>query len=127
MTKILLCDEHPFIRHAIKTMLQAALTGIHIEEEVNANALLRRLASEAFNMVITDIALPGRGGLELLTDIKKMHPLLPVLVLGQQAPVDFAREVMKAGGDGYLQKESGLQEIVSAVRTLMDGGKYSSR
>ena len=55
-----------------------------------------------------------------------MHPLLPVLVLGQQPPVHFADKVMKAGGDGYLQKDSGLQEIVSAVRTLMDGGKYSS-
>jgi len=126
MKKILLCDEHPFIRHAIKTMLEAAFTGVQIEEEVNRNALLRRLAREAFNLVITDIALPGFNELQLLADIKKIHPLLPLLVLDQRSPLNFAEEVIKAGGDGYLQKDRGLREIVCVVRILMEGKKYSS-
>jgi len=121
MKKILLCDEHPFIRHAIKIMLAAAFTGVQIEEEVNRNALLRRLAREAFNLVITDIALLGYNALQLLADIKKMQPLLSLLVLDQQSPVNFADEVINAGGDGYLQRESSIQEIVCAVQILMDG------
>jgi len=65
--------------------------------------------------------LPGNRGLGLLADIKKIHPLLPVLVLGQQARKNFTYEVMNAGGDGYWQKDSGLKEIVSTVRILVDG------
>ena len=90
----------------------------------NAEDLLKKVALEEWDVVISDISMPGRSGLEILQQIRLEHPKLPVLMLSVHSEDQYAIRVLKAGASGYLNKESAADELVKAVNHLLLGKKY---
>ncbi|MEP7277356.1 MAG: response regulator transcription factor [Bacteroidota bacterium] len=124
MKRFLIADDHAIIRYALKNILLAAFLNAHVEEVVDAEDLLRKVMTEEWDVVITDISMPGRSGLEILQQIRQTHPKLPVLVLSMHPEELYAVRVMKAGGSGYLRKDTAMQELVNAVNRVLLGKKY---
>ena len=124
MKRFIIADDHAIIRYALKTILLSAFMNAHVEEVVDAEDLLRKVLQEEWDVVITDISMPGRSGLEILQQIRLTHPKLPVLVLSMYPEELYAVRVMKAGGSGYLRKDTAMQELVNAVNRVLLGKKY---
>jgi two-component system, NarL family, invasion response regulator UvrY len=95
-------------------------------EARNGQDALNRVWKERWDVVILDITMPGRGGLEILKEIKKARPKLPVLVLSMHPEDQFAVRVLKAGASGYMTKESAPEELVGAIRKVLAGGRHIS-
>lgn len=124
MKRFLIADDHAIIRYALRNILLTAFVNAHIEEVTDAEDLLRKVMLEDWDVVITDISMPGRSGLEILQQIRLTHPKLPVLVLSMHPEELYAVRVMKAGGSGYLRKDTAMQELVNAVNRVLMGKKY---
>jgi two-component system invasion response regulator UvrY len=95
-------------------------------EAGNAHEALNRVAKEQWDVMILDITMPGRSGLEVLKGMKKLRPNLPVLVLSMHPEDQFAVRLLKAGAAGYMNKETAPEALVGAVRKVMAGGRYVS-
>lgn len=126
MIRILIADDHAVVRQGIKQILrdvpEVAVSG----EVVNGDEALDRLRREEWDLLIMDISMPGRNGLEVLKLIKHERPKFPVLVLSMHSEDQFAVRMLKAGAAGYLTKESAPEELVKAIRKILAGGKYVS-
>jgi DNA-binding NarL/FixJ family response regulator len=95
-------------------------------EARNAHEALHRIAKEKWDVVVLDITMPGRSGLEVLREIKRLRPKLPVLILSMHPEDQFAVRILKAGAAGYLTKESAGEELVGAIEKVTAGGRYVS-
>lgn len=124
MINILLADDHPYLRRGLAQILTDAFPGAVIGEASDAPELLTLAEKQRWDVVVLDLTMPGRGGLDALHELKRLYPSLPVLVLSMHPEDQFAVRVLRAGGAGYLTKESVPQELVHAVRTIWNGGKY---
>jgi two-component system, NarL family, invasion response regulator UvrY len=124
MKRFLIADDHAIIRYALKNILLTAFVNAYIEEVTDAEDLLKKVVEETWDVVITDISMPGRSGLEILQQIKQMYPKLPVLVLSMHPEELYAVRVMKAGGSGYLRKDTAMHELEKAVNSVLLGKKY---
>jgi len=124
--KLLLVDDHAVVRAGIRLILSSAFPTATFGEAGTANQALDLLNQQSWDLVITDITMPGRSGLDLLKTIKDARPRLPVLVLSVHAEDQFAIRVIKAGAAGYLNKDSAPAELVGAVKKVLAGGKYVS-
>ena len=124
MVRILIADDHPIVRSGIKQILND-LPGNNIIEEVsNANDLLRRLKEADFDIIILDIRMPGRSGLDVLIDIKNLNSEIPVLILSMHPEEQYAIRALKTGASGYLTKSGAPDELIKAVKKILSGGKY---
>ncbi|HTD65268.1 MAG TPA: response regulator transcription factor [Candidatus Limnocylindria bacterium] len=126
MLKLLLVDDHELIRAGLKQLLHTTLGNIMIGEARTAEEALLLLDRQPWDMTITDITLPGRSGLDLLTEFKTLRPSMPVLVLSVLSEDEVAVRVLKAGAAGFVHKETSGDELVKAVRKVLAGGKYVS-
>ena len=126
MLHVLLVDDHELIRAGLKQVLQAGLGKMVVGEAGNATEAMSLLEKETWNIAITDITLPGRSGLDLLTEFKHLRPEMPVLVLSVLSEDEIATRVLKAGAAGFVHKETSGDELVKAVRKVLAGGKYVS-
>lgn len=124
MKRFIIADDHAIIRYALKNILAKAFLDVYVEEVADAEDLLKKVLTEQWDVVITDISMPGRSGLEVLQQIRQTHPKLPVLVLSMHAEELYAVRVMKAGGSGYLKKDTVMEELVNAVNRVLQGKKY---
>jgi two-component system invasion response regulator UvrY len=124
MKKFLIADDHAIIRYALKNILVESYPGAVVEEAENAETLLMKVMQEPWDVVITDISMPGKSGLEILQEIRRLYPRMPVLVLSMHPEQLYAVRVMKAGGSGYLRKDMAMQELVTAVERVLSGKKY---
>jgi DNA-binding NarL/FixJ family response regulator len=124
MTRILLVDDHPVVRHGIRQVLADGMKPVTIGEASNAEAALISIREVPWDVVVLDVTLPGKSGLDLLKDIRRERPSLPVLVLSMHPAVQFARRAISAGAAGYLTKESAPTELVRAVEEVRRGRKY---
>jgi two-component system invasion response regulator UvrY len=95
-------------------------------EAANAQEAIDRVWKEEWDVVILDVTMPGRSGLEALREIRKTRPRLPILVLSMHPEDQFAIRVLKCGASGYMTKESAPAELVGAVKKVMTGGRYVS-
>lgn len=121
-THVLLVDDHPVVRNGIKQEL--AGTGITVDEAGTAEEAIERLRVLPCDIVVLDITLPGRSGLDLLKDLRRTRPNLPVLVLSMHPASQFARRVLSAGAAGYLTKDSPPGELAKAIARLRAGQRY---
>jgi DNA-binding NarL/FixJ family response regulator len=126
MINILLVDDHPYLRRGLVQILIDEFPGAVIGEASNVPELLERAQKQRWDVVVLDLTRPGRGGREGLHELTRLCPSLPVLVLSMHPEDQFAVRVLRAGGAGYLTKESAPQELVHAIRTIWKGGKYIS-
>lgn len=124
MLRILIADDHTVVRRGLKQILLEEFTSAFIDEAANAETLLSKVAKEEWDVVISDLSMPGRSGIEALQQIKLTHPRLPVLILSVHAEEHYAVRVLKAGASGYVNKESAPEELIKAVHRLLLGKKY---
>ena len=121
---ILLADDHSIVRRGLKEILLEEFPDANFQEASDGQELIRRMRSEKFDVIISDVSMPGKNGLEALKIIKAEAPSIPVLVLSIHPEELYAIRVLKAGASGYLTKESAPEELVKAVRWVMLGKKY---
>jgi DNA-binding NarL/FixJ family response regulator len=124
--KILLADDHAVVRHGLKQILTDAFKRATYGEARNAQEALDLVWKEDWDVVVLDITMPGRSGLDVLREIKKSKPRVPVLVLSMHPENQFAVRVLKCGASGYMTKESAPDELVGAVKKVLAGGRYVS-
>jgi two-component system, NarL family, invasion response regulator UvrY len=124
MIQTLIIDDHPVVRHGLHDLLARAMGPLqtaHARDGAEALELLRR---QAWDLVLLDINLPGRSGLEVLEDIRRLWPRTPVLVVSMYPEEEFALRAFKLGAAGYLNKQGAYDELVTAVKKILGGGRY---
>src|SRR5215472_791478 len=124
--KILLADDHAVVRHGLKQILADDFKRATFGEARNAQEALDLVWKENWDVVVLDITMPGRSGLDVLREIKRSKPKLPVLVLSMHPENQFAVRVLKRGASGYMTKESAAGELVGAIKKVLAGGRYVS-
>jgi len=124
MTRILLVDDHPVVRQGIKQVLADAFHPALMGEASNAEEGMAEIKSTEWDVLVLDLSLPGTSGLDLLKDLRRERPTLPVLVLSMYSPDQFARRAMNAGASGYLTKDSDPNELIKAVGEVIAGRRY---
>jgi two-component system, NarL family, invasion response regulator UvrY len=124
MRRFLIADDHSVVRKGLRQILFEAFPSAVIEEVTNAEDLLKRAIKEEWDVVISDISMPGRSGLDILQQVRLDRPKLPFLMLSMHSEDQYAIRVLKAGASGYLNKESASEELVRAVNQLLLGKKY---
>lgn len=124
--RILITDDHAVVRQGLKLILADHFKKAVFGEARNATEALALVWKEKWDVVVLDITMPGRSGLEVLKEIKRSRPKLPVLILSMHPEDQFAVRLFKAGAAGYLTKESAGEELVSAIKKVVAGGRYIS-
>src|ERR1700753_1889358 len=124
--KILLADDHAVVRHGLRQILADEFKKSTFGEASNAQEALNRVWKEPWDVGVLDITMPGRSGREVLREIKKSSPKLPVLVLSMHPESEFAVRVLKRGAAAYMTKESAPAELVGAIKKVLAGGRYVS-
>jgi two-component system invasion response regulator UvrY len=124
MLRILIADDHSVVRKGLKQILQNEFSTALIEEVGDAEELVKKIMMEEWDIVISDISMPGRSGLDVLTQIRQSHPKLPFLILSMYPEDQYAVRVLKAGASGYLNKDSAPEELVKAINRVLSGKKY---
>ncbi|MGH8642393.1 MAG: response regulator [Burkholderiales bacterium] len=124
--KVLIADDHPVVRHGLKQILATDSDMTVVGEAKNGNEAMELARRLEWDVAVLDYSMPGRSGLELLAEIKREFPQRPVLVLSMHPEELHARRVLKAGGAGYMNKESAGEELAAAIRKVVTGGKYVS-
>lgn len=126
MLKIIIADDHAIVRRGLKHIVLEEYADANVCEAADSNAVLNLLRAEPFDVVVLDITMPGRDGLEVLKEVKRDAPQVPVLMLSMHPEERFAVRALKAGANGYLTKESAPDELCVAIRKVLRGGKYIS-
>jgi DNA-binding NarL/FixJ family response regulator len=124
--KVLIADDHPVVRHGLKQILAADPEMVVVGEAKNGGEVLELARKLEWDVAILDYSMPGRSGVELLSELKREFPQRPVLILSMHPEELHARRVLKAGGAGYMNKESAGEELVAAIRKVVGGGRYVS-
>ncbi|MDZ4844203.1 MAG: response regulator transcription factor [Chitinophagales bacterium] len=126
MISITLCDDHQIVRKGIRQILEERPDFKVVSEVSNGEQLLKELRLTKPNVVLLDIGLPGRSGLEVLKQIHLLYPRIKVLVLSMYPEDQYAIRTIKAGASGYLHKDSAPNVLYEAITTIASGGKYVS-
>lgn len=126
MMKILIADDHAIVRKGLVQILADSPDAILVDEASDGREALAKVAGGDFDLVLLDISMPGRGGLEVLKELKSRSPRLPVLILSMHPEEQYAVRAMRSGASGYLAKGSASDELVNAIRKVLSGGRYIS-
>ncbi|HTY58971.1 MAG TPA: response regulator transcription factor [Bacteroidota bacterium] len=126
MIRILIADDHPIVRAGLKQVIEKS-PDMRVEgEALNGDEVLDLVYRERWDIVILDFSMPGRSGLDVIKEVRRERPALPVLVLSMHPEAELAPRLLKAGVAGYLMKESATTELVNAIRKICSGGRYVS-
>lgn len=125
-TRILIADDHAIVRKGLYQILKDEFPQAFIEEASSANELLKKIKSDEWALVISDISMPDKNGIEVIKLVKADYPNLPFLILSMHPEDQYALRAIKAGAKGYLTKESAPDELVKAVKMILSGRKYIS-
>jgi two-component system invasion response regulator UvrY len=123
---ILIADDHAILRRGLKDILVGEFEGAVCGEADSAQQVLAQMPRRPWDLVILDITMPGRSGLDVLRDLKQLRPEMPVLILSVHPENQYAKRVLKSGAAGYMNKETAPKELVTAVRKVLSGGRYVS-
>lgn len=124
--KILIADDHAIVRRGLKQILTDEYETLTVGEAADANEALRLVREQDWDIVVLDISMPGRSGLEALKELKQLRPQVPVLILTTHPEEQYAIRVFKAGAAGYMTKESASESLIEAIRQVRAGGRYVS-
>jgi len=124
--RILIADDHAILRRGLKEILVVEFKEAVFGEVGNAGEVLAEIKARTWNLVILDITMPGRSGFDLLQELKILQPDLPVLVLSVHPESQYAKRMLRSGAAGYMNKETAPKELITAVRKVLDGGRYVS-
>jgi DNA-binding NarL/FixJ family response regulator len=126
MIKVLIADDHPIVRAGLKQVIERSPDMKVAGEALDGQQVIDRVAAEEWDVVILDFSMPGKNGLDVIREIHRQRPALPVLVLSMHPESELAPRLLKAGIAGYLMKESATAELVGAIRKIHSGGRYVS-
>jgi len=124
--KILLADDHAVLRKGLVQLLTDEFPKAQFGEASTTAETLDCLSRQSWDVLVLDIFMPGRSGLDVLCEVRLHHPALPVLVLSSAPEEQMAARVLKAGASGYLNKQAAPEELVKAIRKVLEGGRYVS-
>ena len=126
MIKILIADDHPIVRQGFKQVLSETTDLVVADEAGNGQEVLGLVARKDYDVILLDISMPGKNGLEVLKELRLTNPKIPVLILSIYPEEQYAIRALKAGAAGYLTKASAPEELISAIRKVSRGGKFIS-
>lgn len=126
MIHILIADDHAVLRKGVMDTIEEEFKEVDFGEAQNGRQVIGQLQDKKWDIVLLDIQMEGRSGLEILADIRKSSPRLPVLVLSMYPEEEFAVQALKRGASGYVTKQSAPEELITAIRKILAGGRYVS-
>src|SRR6267143_1470120 len=124
--RVLIADDHAVFRRGLRETLAEAFSKLTFGEAKTAQETVECVRRQNWDIVILDISMPGKSGLDILDDVKRLRPKLPILLLSMHPEEQYARRALKAGASGYLTKDSVPDELKLAVRKIVAGGRYVS-
>lgn len=128
MYRVLLVDDHEVVRKGLRAILDDRFAGIVVAEASSGDEALAALGDACpFDAVILDLTMPGRSGIDLLSEIKHRHPRLPVLIMSLHGEEQFAVRALRAGAAGYLTKSAAPEQLIAAFERIVRGGRYISQ
>ena len=127
MIRVLVGDDHPLVRRGIAETLADTSDIVVASEACDGAAVLAQASREKCDLILLDLVLPDRHGLDILEQLRHDGPQIPVLIMSAHAEAQYAARALKAGAAGYLTKDSAPDELVTAIRKVMGGGIYVSR
>jgi two-component system, NarL family, invasion response regulator UvrY len=122
--RLLIVDDHHIVRQGIKEVFADVFPELQVGEAENSQTALELLMKQEWDLVLVDVNIPGRSGLEVLEEVKRLRPQTPVLVLSAYPEEEFAIRSFKLGASGYLNKSLSSDEILAAAKKVLAGGKY---
>lgn len=126
MINVLIADDHAIVRQGLKQIFSDVPEMRVAGEAADGHEALRKLRTEAYDVLVLDLTMPGPGGIDILKTLQQERPGLPALILSMHAEDQYAVRMLRAGASGYLTKESAPVELVQAIRKVVAGGKYIS-
>ncbi|MDQ3742813.1 MAG: response regulator transcription factor [Acidobacteriota bacterium] len=126
MLRILAVDDHAIVRNGLKILFEGSPGAVTFGEAGGAQDALRLIREQEWDVVVMDITLGDRSGLEVMKEMKLLCPKLPFLILSMHSEAQYARRAFKAGASGYITKDSLPDELARAIRKVAQGGKYVS-
>jgi two-component system invasion response regulator UvrY len=126
MTRILIADDHAVVRAGLRQFIAGHSDLTVIAEAANGAEVMEHVRNLDIDVVVLDISMPGRSGIDILTSLRQAHPKLPVLILSGFAEEQYAINLLRAGASGYVNKEAAATQLVTAIRTVVQGRKYIS-
>jgi DNA-binding NarL/FixJ family response regulator len=126
MTRVVVADDHAIVREGLKRILEGQEGIDVVGEATNGHEVLDRVRAGGFDLLLLDLSMPGKSGIELIKQVKDECPKLPILVLTMHEEDQYAVRAIRAGASGYLTKESATAQLVSAIRRIADGRLYIS-
>ena len=125
-TRVLLADDHAMFREGLKQVLSRTSDLVVVDEAGDAQQILDKVQKSNFDVIVLDISMPGRDGMDVLKQLKQMKPHLHILVLSMHPEDQYAFRAIKAGASGYLTKNKASQELIEAIRKIASGRRYIS-
>lgn len=123
-TRIIIADDHPIVRKGMVQIIKEGLNFPFIREADDAESLYAAVVKEPYNIAILDVSLPGRSGIDILSDLKKAVPKLPVLIVSINPVEHYGLRALKNGASGYLVKDAAPTELIKAIQQLLQGKNY---
>jgi DNA-binding NarL/FixJ family response regulator len=124
MIRILIADDHSIVRKGVRQILIEGFPESEIEEVADAEEMIKKVIDKEWDVVLSDLSMPGRSGLDALPQIKQIKPKLPVLIMSIHSEDHYAIRVLKAGASGYLSKDLAPEELVGAINRVVSGKRY---
>ena len=116
---ILIADDHEAVRRGLKEVLAEAFPGVGFAEAANGIEVLEQLSASEYNVLVLDISMPGRSGVDVLRDVKRSYPQMPVVILSVQPEDQYAIRCLRAGASAYISKDSAPEELVQAIKIIL--------
>ena len=124
MIRVLIADDHPIVREGLKQVIARASDMAVAVEATNGQEVLDHIDPDRIDVVVLDFSMPGKSGFDVLKDLRKTHPRLPILILSMHPESELAPRLLRAGASGYMTKESAPAELTGAIRKVHNGGTY---
>jgi DNA-binding NarL/FixJ family response regulator len=124
--RILIGDDHAVVRRGLIQLLSDEYRDLFVGEAQNASEVFKLARDHDWDIILLDISMPGRSGLEVLKDLKQERPRVPILILTSHPEEQYAIRVLKAGAAGYLTKESAPEQLIEGIKKAVGGGRYVS-
>lgn len=124
--KLLLVDDHPFMRAGLAQLIDKQPDLVAAGEAGEPKEAMQRLGQTKYDLVLTDITMPGRSGLEFIRDLQAVYPEVPILVVSMHDEMIYAERVLQAGARGYIMKGAGGENLLAAIRQILGGEIYTS-
>jgi DNA-binding NarL/FixJ family response regulator len=123
---VLIADDHGVVRRGLREILADALPGTEFSEAANGDEVLSQLGKSTIALLVLDINMPGRSGMDVLRDVKQAYPRLPVIILSVHPEDQYGVRCLRAGAAAYINKESAPEELAIAAKKILSGGHYIS-